>query len=92
MDKNNGYDQSNRVVVIGLDSADFYLIQKWINEGHLPAMASLMTRGCFGKLNSTADIGSGTVWPSFFTGASPARHCGLLNARRRKTWNISSYL
>ena len=81
MDKNSGKKRSNRVVVIGLDSADFYLIQKWVNDGHLPAMASLIARGCWGKLNSTAGLGSGTVWPSFFTGTSPAKHVGL--GRRR---------
>ena len=77
----SGNKQSNRIVVIGSDSADFYLIQKWVNEGHLPAMASLISRGSWGKLNSTADISSGTVWPSFFTGASPAKHRGLGRSR-----------
>lgn len=77
MDKNSGNKQSNRIVVIGLDSADFYLIQKWVDEGHLPAMASLIARGSWGKLNSTADVGSNTVWPTFFTGTSPAKNYGF---------------
>ncbi len=81
LDRNSGNKQSNRIVAIGLDSADFYLIQEWVNEGHLPTIASLMARGSWGKLNSTADIGSGTVWPTFFTGASPLKHGGL--GRRR---------
>jgi len=77
MDKNGGNKQNPRIVVIGLDSADFYLIQNWINEGYLPTMASLITRGCWGKLKSTSDISSGTVWPSFYSGTSPAKHQGL---------------
>jgi predicted AlkP superfamily phosphohydrolase/phosphomutase len=87
MNKNGGEKQGNpnRIVVIGVDSADFYLVQEWVSEGYLPAMASLIARGCWGKLNSTADIGSGTVWPSFFTGSSPAKHRGLhLHGRRIK--------
>ena len=72
MDKNSGRKQDSRVVVIGLDSADYYLVKKWVNERCLPTIASLISRGSWGKLDSTADIGSGTVWPSFFTGASPA--------------------
>lgn len=83
MDRNSGNKQSNRIVAIGLDSADFYLIQKWVNEGHLLTIASLMARGSWGKLNSTADVGSGTVWPSFFTGASPAKHNSLSPRRVR---------
>lgn len=44
-------------------------------------MSSLMACGSWGKLSSTADVSSGTVWLSFFTGTSPARHRGL--GRRR---------
>jgi predicted AlkP superfamily phosphohydrolase/phosphomutase len=83
MNKNGIKKQNNRIVVIGLDSADFYLIQKWVDEGHLPAMASLIAGGSWGKLKSTADVGSGTVWPSFFTGTSPARHNSLGSRRMR---------
>ena len=83
MDKNSGRKQDSRVVVIGLDSADYYLVKKWVNERCLPTIASLISRGSWGKLDSTADIGSGTVWPSFFTGASPAKHRGLMLHERR---------
>ena len=81
MDKNGGTKQSSRLVVIGLDSADFDLIQKWVHEGHLPTIAGLMESGSWGTLRSTANVGSASVWPSFFSGVSPAKHCGL--GRRR---------
>ena len=80
---NSKAKNTSRIVAVGLDSADFDLIQKWVNEGHLRVIASLMSRGSWGKLNSTSDIGSGTVWPSFFTGTSPAKH-GRLQQRRLK--------
>lgn len=80
-----GNRHSNRIVVIGLDSADYYLIKNWVNEGYLPTLASVIAHGSWGKIKSTADIGSGTVWPSYFTGSSPAKHRGLqLHARRIK--------
>lgn len=33
--KNSRRKRSIRIVVIGLDSADYYLVQKWVNEGYL---------------------------------------------------------
>lgn len=74
-------DKKNRLVVIGLDSADFYLIRKWMDEGHLPTLTSLAQRGIMQRLDSTADVGSDTVWPSFFTGTSPAKHNGFFSRR-----------
>lgn len=68
-------DSSNEpVFVIGLDSADFYLIEKWTEEGLLPNLQALIEEGTWGCLKSTADVGSSTVWPALFTGTSPAKH------------------
>ena len=77
-------DTKSRMVAIGMDSADFYLVDQWMKKGKLPAMASLMKSGCWSNLVSTADVGSGTVWPTFFTGRSPAKHNGL-GSRRMKS-------
>jgi predicted AlkP superfamily phosphohydrolase/phosphomutase len=66
--------KSSPIILIGLDSADPDLILKWSSEGYLPAISSLIKRGCWGKLKSTADISSGSLWPTFFTGTSPAKH------------------
>jgi len=74
MTKQSGDMKRNPIILIGLDSADPDLILKWSSEGHLPAISSLIKRGCWGKLNSTADISSGSLWPTFFTGTSPAKH------------------
>jgi predicted AlkP superfamily phosphohydrolase/phosphomutase len=71
----------NKLLIIGLDSADYFLINKWISEGHLPVISSLIKNGSFGKLDSSADIGSGTVWPTMFTGTSPAKHNSIGSRR-----------
>ena len=71
----------SKVLVIGLDSADYYLIKKWSAQGHLPVISSLIENGSFGKLDSSADVGSGTVWPTMFTGTSPAKHNSIGSRR-----------
>ncbi|MDO8550567.1 MAG: alkaline phosphatase family protein [Ignavibacteria bacterium] len=70
-----------KVLIIGLDSADYYLIKKWIGEGYLPVLSSLLKNGSHGKLDSSADVGSGTVWPTLFTGTSPAKHNSIGSRR-----------
>src|SRR5690554_4021543 len=63
-----------RVVVIGLDAADRNLILKWGGEGKLPAMQRLLDTGASGSIENPAGLYVGAVWPSFYTGVSPARH------------------
>lgn len=70
-----------RILAIGMDSADYHLIQKWMDMGRLPVLTSLAKRGSIQSLTSTADMGSGTVWPSFFTGTFPAKHNGFFSRR-----------
>lgn len=78
------------IIVIGFDGAEHHLIERWSDEGYLPTIASLMKRGCWGRLNSTGDISSGSVWPTFLTGVSPATH-GIFYGHRelkRNTYQI----
>lgn len=66
--------KSDPLIVIGLDGAEHHLIQRWSKEGYLPTISSLMERGSWGRINSSGDISSGSVWPTFLTGVSPAKH------------------
>lgn len=91
MNKNNKEQRRNPIVVIGLDSADPILIEKWSNEGYLPTITSLMNRGYWGRLNSTAVISSGSLWPTFFTGTSPAKHGCFFGHRQLKTGTYQIY-
>lgn len=59
------------VIVIALDGAEYSLLQRWCREGYLPTISSLIDNGCWGILDSTASISSGTVWPTTNTGLSP---------------------
>ncbi|NIU26395.1 phosphodiesterase, partial [candidate division KSB1 bacterium] len=50
------------------------LIERWINDGTLPNLERLRANGAYGRLASTADWLSGSPWPTFFTGKTPAHH------------------
>ncbi|HUO83869.1 MAG TPA: alkaline phosphatase family protein [Thermoanaerobaculia bacterium] len=66
--------EKRRVVAIGIDAGEPSLFQRWIREGELPAMQSLLERGSWHRVRSGAEIGSGSVWPTFTTETSPAAH------------------
>lgn len=60
--------------MIGLDAAELALIQRWSREGFLPHISTLMDNGTWGRLISTAEVLSGSVWPSLVTGTLPGKH------------------
>lgn len=63
-----------RVVCIALDAADKDLILTWAQDGLLPTFRSLRDRAKWGVVQNPPGLYAGAVWPSFFTGMSPARH------------------
>lgn len=66
-----GYD---KVVVIGLDGADWRLLHPWIEQGKLPTLARLLQEGTHGPLQSTIRPESSVAWSSFATGVNPGKH------------------
>jgi predicted AlkP superfamily phosphohydrolase/phosphomutase len=68
--------QSNarRVLAIGVDAAEPTFVQRLIEEGELPALKRLLERGAWKRVESSAHIGSGSVWPTFITGSEPGEH------------------
>jgi predicted AlkP superfamily phosphohydrolase/phosphomutase len=64
---------------VGLDAAEPRLVRRLIEGGDLPALARLHDEGTWTSVRSPAYIGSGAVWPSFFTGTEPHRH-GIYSA------------
>jgi predicted AlkP superfamily phosphohydrolase/phosphomutase len=63
-----------RIVVIGLELGDGKLIEGWARRGKLPYLASLMQRGCFGWLQTTAEQLHISAWPTIYTGVAPGEH------------------
>jgi predicted AlkP superfamily phosphohydrolase/phosphomutase len=63
-----------RILFLGLDAMDRDLILEWANVGILPTFRSLLEQGTFGPTRNPPGLFVGAIWPSFFTGVSPAQH------------------
>ena len=63
-----------RILFIGLDAGDKDLILQWAAEGQLPTFKKLFGTAAWGITRNPPGLYVGAVWPSFYTGLSPARH------------------
>jgi predicted AlkP superfamily phosphohydrolase/phosphomutase len=63
-----------KLLIIGFDGATFDLIKPWVEEGHLPNLASIMESGVYGDLLSTLPPVTSPAWPTFMTGCNPGKH------------------
>ena len=59
-------DKPPRLLMIGLDAAEFNLIERWSAEGHLPNLAALRERGTHAPLRMAPHWLIGAPWPSFY--------------------------
>jgi predicted AlkP superfamily phosphohydrolase/phosphomutase len=62
-----------RQLVVGLDAMEWSLVQRWADEGKLPAFARLLREGARGELASTSAQLPDTVWACIYTGTNPAK-------------------
>ncbi len=70
-----GASQNPRLVLIGVDSADWTILDPMIEAGELPHFAKLKSMGSWGDLQTLSDIPlSPVVWTSVATGKVPAKH------------------
>jgi predicted AlkP superfamily phosphohydrolase/phosphomutase len=65
---------TTQALFIGLDAADKDLLLEWAHAGHLPHIRALLSRAAWGVTRNPLGLFVGAVWPSFYTGVSPARH------------------
>ncbi len=63
-----------KVLVLVMDAGERGLLQEWAADGTLPAVGRLLSRGLVGETASVDGFYEGSTWPSFYTGANPARH------------------
>ena len=63
-----------RVMIIGLDSAVPTLVEGWLANGKLPAMAALASSGVTGRLLAPFPTITASNWASIATGAWPGTH------------------
>ena len=63
-----------KVLVLAIDAASPVLLERWAEDGTLPNLRSLMSRGLVGSTRSVDGFHIGSTWPSWSTGVTPARH------------------
>jgi predicted AlkP superfamily phosphohydrolase/phosphomutase len=62
------------LVIIGVDAGDVKFITRWVQEGYLPSIASIMQRGCWGQTTGPELVSEHGVWVSLFSGISRSQH------------------
>jgi tetratricopeptide (TPR) repeat protein len=65
---------ASRLLVIGLDGADWRLIGPWMDDGRLPNLARLAREGAHGNLRSFDPMFSPMLWTTVATGKTPDKH------------------
>lgn len=66
--------KNSPLVILSLDAGDPDFIERWAKEGYLPAIASIMERGCWGKTGGAEAICEHGVWAILFSGISRRQH------------------
>jgi predicted AlkP superfamily phosphohydrolase/phosphomutase/Tfp pilus assembly protein PilF len=66
------------VLLVGIDAADWTIIDRLRAKGYLPALSGLIERGASGPLRSIEPLLSPLIWTTIATGVSPAKH-GILD-------------
>jgi Flp pilus assembly protein TadD/predicted AlkP superfamily phosphohydrolase/phosphomutase len=69
---------ATRLLIVGLDGADWEILDPLIEQGRLPHLASLIRNGTRAKLLSISPMLSPVVWTTVATGVEPSRH-GILD-------------
>jgi len=81
--RTSGKNETQKLMLIGLDSADADLIERWCEEGYLPVLQSFRQQGTWGRLRTTAEVMHVSAWPSIYTGTMPGKH-GMYHAYQIK--------
>jgi predicted AlkP superfamily phosphohydrolase/phosphomutase len=94
-----------KILIVGLDGADWNIVEPLVATGVLPNLAKIM-EGTWGRLESTIPPVTAPSWTSFMTGKNPGKHAlyhfieprpgsygvRYTNARSRKAQTVWSML
>jgi len=61
-------------IAIAIDAAEPTVVRRLMADGELPALAAIAGGAAPARVTSHAHIGSGTVWPTFGSAATPFAH------------------
>lgn len=76
---------SARVLVIGLDAAEATLLERFAEEGSLPAFARLAEQGVVARLGNSLETLPGAIWPELTTGISGGRTAQYYHPRQLRS-------
>ncbi|MDX1383684.1 MAG: alkaline phosphatase family protein [Thermoanaerobaculia bacterium] len=76
IDRDAGFE-GPKVVLLGIDGADWQVIDDLFAAGELPQLRSFVENGATGPLASIPDANSASIWASIYTGREPHRHTVL---------------
>src|SRR4051812_42768829 len=65
---------AQRVLLIGWDAADWKILSPMLDAGQMPALASLVNRGCVGNIATLNPPLSPMLWTSIVTGKRAYKH------------------
>jgi Tfp pilus assembly protein PilF len=74
----NGTATGVKVLIVGVDAADWRVADPLIRAGRMPNLASLIQRGVRADLHTLTPMLSPLLWTTIATGATPDRH-GILD-------------
>lgn len=77
---------SARAIVIGLDGADFDVIEA-LGPERLPSIHALMAKGAWARLESVKPPATLPNWTTFLTGVDPGRH-GVFDFTTRRGYRV----
>jgi predicted AlkP superfamily phosphohydrolase/phosphomutase len=63
-----------RTIVIGVDSLDLLLVERWAAEGLLPFFAAHFRDCSLVRLSTPTSVLQGALWPDVISGRSPGHH------------------
>jgi len=82
------------ILMIGIDGADWNIINPLLKKGELPNLKKLMEKSAYGPLKSIKPTMTPLVWTSIATGKIPSKHgvTNIINTAKdlktKRFWNI----
>jgi predicted AlkP superfamily phosphohydrolase/phosphomutase len=84
--------EKRRLLMIGIDGANWELMQHLLQNGEMPALASLRGRGSWGVLRSMVVPESAMSWTAMRTGVGPGKNAVYTffsgDSPRRSFWHL----
>ena len=73
-DQRPAHPTGTKILIVGLDGADWQIAEPLIGEGRLPHLNSLREQGAWGDIKTLTPVLSPLLWTSVVTGTTADRH------------------